>query len=207
VESTAIPTGLVPAGKGAATGLSVPPPAILKLTIVLLAESAAYKNCPFGSMASPATVAPTLVVDGTVTAGVSSVKAPPLPIENAEMVCDVPLETYKKPAVGETARNCGFGAVRDANANGDPETGVNRPRVGSTLNTEIEEETAGEVDPWLRRNKNWPPELTPTPIGLAQTAGPVQAGVGGNAVPIGVSTPVVWSILKPETVLEVRFGT
>ena len=47
----------------------------------------------------------------------------------------------------------------------------------------------------------------PTPIGLAQTAGAAHAGVGGTAVPIGVSTPLTWSMLKPDTVLDVWFGT
>ena len=155
-------------------------------------------------MASPAAVAPAPRENGEPP---SSVNTPLVPIEKAEMLPDAPLETYKKPAVGETARNCGFGVTSDANANGDPDTGVNRPRAGSMLKTDIEAETAGDVDPWLSRNKNWPPEFIPTAIGLEHTAGLTQAGVGGRAVPIGVSTPVAWSILKPETVLEVRLGT
>jgi len=155
-------------------------------------------------MASPAAVAPVPIENGEPA---SSAMTPLLPIEKAEMFPDAPFETYKDPPVGETTRNCGFGAAREANAKGDPETGVSRPRAGSTLKTEIEEGIAGEVDPWLRRNKNWPLEFMPTPIGLEHTAGLVQAGVGGSAVPIGVSTPVAWSILKPETVLDVRFGT
>ena len=155
-------------------------------------------------MASPVAVAPAPRENGEPA---SSVNAPLDAIEKAEMVPDEPLETYKKPAVGETARNCGFGAMRDANAKGDPETGVNRPRAGSMLKTEIEAGTAGDADPWLSRNKNWPPELMPTPIGFEHTAGLTQAGVGDSAVPMGASTPLTWSIVKPETVLEVRFGT
>ena len=74
------------------------------------------------------------------------------------------------------------------------------------LKTEIEGGTAGEAEPWFNTNKNWPPELTATPIGLEQTPGP-QTGVGGCAVPMGASTPALWSMVKPETVLEVSLGT
>lgn len=41
-------------------------------------------------------------------------------------------------------------------------------------------------------------------IGLAHTEVLAHTGVGMAAVPIGVSTPPVWSIVKPETVLAVR---
>jgi hypothetical protein len=77
----------------------------------------------------------------------------------------------------------------------------------SILKTEIEAGAAGDVAPWLSMNKNWPLELMPTPMGLEHTAGLTHAGVGGSAAPMGVSTPATWSMLKPETVLEVRFGT
>ena len=75
------------------------------------------------------------------------------------------------------------------------------------LKTEMEAGTAGEAEPWFSTNKNWPPELTATPIGLEQTPGLRKPEWVESAVPIGVSTPATWSILKPETVLEVRLGT
>ena len=75
------------------------------------------------------------------------------------------------------------------------------------LKTEIEAGTAGEAEPWFSTNKNWPPEFTAATIGLEHTLTLAHTGVGGNAVPMGVSTPAVWSMLKPETVLEVRLGT
>ena len=93
------------------------------------------------------------------------------------------------PAVGEATTNCGFGALSDANENGDPATGVSRPRALSMLKTEIELGTEGEV-PWFSRKRNWPEELTAALTGLEHTAVEVQAGVGGTAVPTGVSTPV-----------------
>src|SRR5450432_2814695 len=179
---------------------------MLKLATLLFAESAAYRNCPLASMASPATVAPELRHCGGVEPCPSaqkgepatSVKAPPVPIEKAEMLPDTPFETYKKPAVGEIARNCGFGALTDVNVNGDPATGVNNPRVVSMLKTEIDAGTTGTVDPWLSTTRNWPPELMATPIGLTHTAGSAQTDVGGSAVPIGVRTPLTWSTVKPE---------
>src|SRR5258708_24877956 len=94
-------------------------------------------------MGSPAAVAPAPRENGEPA---SSVKTPLVPTEKPEMVPDELLETYKKPAVGETARNCGFGATRDANAKEDPETGGNRPRAGSMLKTEIEQETPETAD-------------------------------------------------------------
>src|SRR5260370_2697654 len=57
------------------------------------------------------------------------------------------------------------------------------------------------LEPWSRTNRNWPPEFTPTLIGLAPT------GDGGTAVPTGVRIPEVWLRLKPETVLEVELAT
>jgi hypothetical protein len=54
-------------------------------------------------------------------------------------------------------------------------------------------------------------ELTPTLIGVLQVTvgGRVagQMGVGGTAVPTGVSTPEVWSTENPETVLLVSLAT
>ena len=75
------------------------------------------------------------------------------------------------------------------------------------LKTEIEAATAGDADPWLSRNKKWPPESMATPIGLEHVAGATQAGVGGTAVPTGVRIPATWSTVKPATVLAVRFAT
>src|SRR6476646_2956261 len=110
------------------------------------------------------------------------------------------------PAVGEAITNCGFGALSDANENGDPATGVSSPRAVSILKTEMELGTEGEV-PWFSRKRSWPEELTAALTGLEHTAGAVQAGVGGVAVPTGVSTPATRSILKPATVFDVRYGT
>ena len=45
----------------------------------------------------------------------SSVKAPLVPIAKAEILPAAPLDTYKKPCVGEIAINCGFGAASEAN--------------------------------------------------------------------------------------------
>jgi hypothetical protein len=73
------------------------------------------------------------------------------------------------------------------------------------LKTEIEAAIEG-AEPWFNTNKNWPAELTATPIGLEHTPG-LQTGVGESAVPMGASTPATWSTVKPETVLEVSFGT
>ena len=75
------------------------------------------------------------------------------------------------------------------------------------LKTEMEAGTAGEAEPWFSTNKNWPAELIATDIGLEHTEGLAHTGVGERAVPMGASTPAVWSIVKPETVLDVRLGT
>src|ERR1700704_1102854 len=144
VESTATAAGAVPAEKGDPATAAGAPPAMLKLAILLFAESAAYKNCPLESIARPATVAPAPTVTGDPP---SSASVPLAAIEKEEIVPEAPLETYRNPAVGETIRNCGFGATRDANGNGDPATGVNKPRVASMLKTEMEAGTAGEAEP------------------------------------------------------------
>lgn len=75
------------------------------------------------------------------------------------------------------------------------------------LNTEMEAATAGDAEPWFSTNKNWPPEFTAAAIGLEHTLTLAHTGVGGVAVPMGESTPVLWSILKPETVLAVKLET
>src|ERR1041385_459107 len=180
-----MPTGLVPAGKNPTDASG--PPETLKLAIPLLAESATYRNCPLGSTISPAAVAPAPNENGEPP---SSVNPPLVPIAKAEMLPDAPFDTYKKPCVGEIAINCGFGAASEANANGDPATGLRSPRVVSILKTEIEAGTAGETEPWFSTNRNWPPEFTAAAIGLEHTPG-LQTGVGESAVPMGVSTPAV----------------
>src|SRR6266566_3253469 len=138
---------------------------MLKLTILLLAESAAKRNWSLGSIVTPAIVVPAAKGDPA-----TAVKAPLLAIEKAEMVPSAPLPTYKNPVLGETARLCGFTAV----GKGDPAISVRIPRTGSMLKTEI------EAEPWLSTNRNCPPELMP------RLTGPVPTGVGGSAVPTGV---------------------
>src|SRR5260221_1001558 len=122
----------------------------------------------------------------------TGLKAPLVAIEKAEMLPSAPLPTYRNPEVGETARLWGFAAV----GNGDPAISVKIPRVGSILKTEIVDGAGGATEPWLSTNKNWPPELMPRLTGFLPT------GVGGNAVPTGVSSPVAWSKEYPDTVLE-----
>ena len=205
VESTASEAGPRSVAKGEpATGVRAPLPWTLKLAILLFIWSAAYRNCPLESIVIPVMSAPTENGDPATSDNV-----PLVPIEKPEMVPEVPFETYTRPAAGDTARNCGFGATSDANEKGEPAIGVNKPLAVSMLKTEIVAgaAVAGGTAPWLRTNRNWPPELTPKPTGFEQTELLAQTGVGGKAVPIGVSMPAVWSTVKPDTVLEVRFAT
>src|SRR5215472_5375462 len=105
--------------------------------------------------------------------------------------------------------DCAFPADSEGRIKGDPETRVNSPRVVSTLKTEIEALTAGEDVPWFSTNRNWPAESVPTLIGVevAQGGEGGQIGLGGIAVPTGVSVPVWWLRVYPDTVLEVEFAT
>src|SRR5215472_5317808 len=148
-----------------------PEEAMLKAAILLLAESAAYKNCPLTSMVVPAMLAPAGPGKGDP---VISVKAPLEPMANTEIVPAEPFERYTKFATGETVMNLAVAGT----AKGDPAISVRSPRAVSMLNTEM------LADPWLRTNKNWPLGLAPSPTGLVRT------GVGVMAVPTGVRMPV-----------------
>src|SRR6266481_4681531 len=141
-----------------------------KLAILLFVASAAYRNCPLGSMVSPAIDAP--AVKGEPATGV---KAPLAAIENPEMVPAAPFPTYSKPAVGETTRDCGLATVAVV-----PAISLKSPFCGSMLKVEIEPE------PWFNTYKNVHAELTP------RATGPVcpVMGTGGSAVPTGVSRPL-----------------
>src|SRR6266700_1292723 len=159
---------------------------MLKLTILLPVESAAKRNWSLGSIVIPAMLPP--AVKGEPATGL---KAPLLAIEKAETVPSAPLPTYWNPVFGETAILWGF----TVGGKGDPTISVKIPRTASMLKTEI------EAEPWLRTKRNWPPELMHRLTGLLPT------GVGGSAVPIGVSNPAWWSTVNPETVLEVILAT
>src|SRR5689334_24969798 len=67
----------------------------------------------------------------------TSVNVPLVPIEKPEIVPEAPFATYTRPAAGDTARNCGFGATSDANEKGEPAIDVNKPLAVSMLKTEI----------------------------------------------------------------------
>jgi hypothetical protein len=89
--------------------------------------------------------------------------------------------------------DCAFPADNEGRINGDPETRVNKPRVVSTLKTEIVAFTKGEAVPWFSTNRKWPEESVPTLTGVEvpQAGGEGgQIGLGGIAVPTGVSVPV-----------------
>ena len=144
---------------------------MVKAAILLLAESAAYRNCPLASMVVLAMVAPAGPGKGEPTI---SLRAPLEAMENTEIVPAEPFDKYRKFAVGETVMNLAVAGT----GKGEPAICVRRPRVVSILNTEM------LAEPWLRTNKNWPLELTPSPTGLVPT------GVGVIAVPTGVRTPV-----------------
>ncbi len=79
---------------------------------------------------------------------------------NPEIVPSAPFPTYKKPAVGDTAIDCGLAAV----GKGDPAIWVRSPCVGSTLNADI------EAEPWLSTYRNVPAELMPTPLAVTVQA-------------------------------------
>src|SRR6267142_3071139 len=119
---------------------------MVKLAILLLVESAAYRNWFFWSIVTPAMLAP--AANGEPATGL---KAPLDAIVNAEIFPSAPLPTYRTAVAGETARLWGFAAV----GNGDPTISVKIPRAASMLKTEIEPEV------WLSTKRNWPPELMP----------------------------------------------
>src|SRR5215472_10810774 len=116
---------------------------------------------------------------------------PSEPMEKMEIVPAAPFDMYKKLALGETSMNCGV----DGTGKGEPEISVKSPRAGSMLKTEM------LIEPWLRTKRNCPPALTPSVTGFVPTR------VGVIAVPIGASTPEVWSKEYPDTVLEVELAT
>src|SRR5215469_14117739 len=84
--------------------------------------------------------------------------------------------------------------TRKKERKGEPEISVKSPRAGSMLKTDM------LVAPWLSTKRNCPPALTPSVTGFVPT------GVGVIAVPIGASTPEVWSTEYPDTVLEVELA-
>src|SRR5581483_3458087 len=87
--STASANGPAFVGKGdPATGASAPLAWILKLAIVLLVKSEAYRNWPFGSVAIPVMFVPAVNGEPAI-----SVRVPSEAIENAEIVPETPLET------------------------------------------------------------------------------------------------------------------
>src|SRR5579859_4629722 len=138
-----------------------------------------------------------------------SVGVPLAAIANAEIVPEEPFATYSVFPFGAIDRNCGFGATSEAKLKGEPATGDSRPFVVSTLKTEMVAgaAVAGGTAPWFNTNKNVPAESTANESGLEHAEALAHTGVGGSAVPTGVSIPVVWSRLKPETVPAVWLAT
>src|SRR5215472_11211894 len=120
---------------------------MVKLEIVLLVKSAAYRNWPLGSMASPTISEPAVNGDPAI-----SVTVPPDPRENAEIVPAPPLETKNTPAVDDITIACGPPGASEGKENGEPATGVNNPLVASIPKTEI---VAGMLVPGAGTNCPW----------------------------------------------------
>src|SRR5258708_33523592 len=144
-------------------------------TILLLAGSAAYRNLPAASTASPAALAPAVKGDDS-----SGVRLPPEETVKPLIWALAPGTgdiTYTK--FGVCARTIDAGLAADVN--GDPGTGVRVPAVGSTVKLEI------VPDPLFRTSRIPPLKAVSTTVGLVPTA---------TGVPETVSHPVFGSMAK-----------